>query len=403
MSTITPRQAGWQQGWILVLAGFLPIMAIIALAPALPTLLAHFKDVANPQLMVPLLLTAPSACIALLAPVAGIVTDRFGRRPLMLASMVLYGAGGLVPFFFDSFWAVVGGRVLIGIAEAGILTVANTLLADYYEDDETRHRWLAIQGLAGSVMGSGLLALSGFLASLGWQWPFLVYAVAAPVFVASYVYLYEPERRAPRAAQVAAAPGDRFPLARAAMLGVVTLAIAVVYFVQPINFSLVLKDLGVEDPKAIGLISAVPSLGVPVGSILYKLISRRGPTLQIGLALTLYCVGLGGIGLADSYQQALGFAFLQQMGSGIVVPGLIAWAQTQFSFEHRGRGMGVWTSTFFIGQFISPAVVAGVRGAVHGLQPAFVVFSIVAFLGACLAVLQARRQPTGSVTAVGNA
>lgn len=85
------RQADWRQGWILVLAGFLPIMAIIALAPALPTLMAHFKDVGNPALMVPLLLTAPSACIALLAPVAGVVTDRFGRRHLMLASMVVYG------------------------------------------------------------------------------------------------------------------------------------------------------------------------------------------------------------------------------------------------------------------------------------------------------------------------
>ncbi|WP_395406393.1 MFS transporter [Pseudoduganella sp. UC29_106] len=88
------RQADWRQGWILVFSGFLPVMAIIALAPTLPTLLAHFHDVPNARLMVPLLITAPSACIALFAPGAGVIADRFGRRRLLLCAMALYGAGG---------------------------------------------------------------------------------------------------------------------------------------------------------------------------------------------------------------------------------------------------------------------------------------------------------------------
>ena len=88
-------------------AGFLPVMAIIALTPTLPTLLAHFQDVPNPQLMVPLLITAPSACIALFAPAAGLITDKVGRRNLMLWAMALYGVGGFIPMFIDNFWAVV--------------------------------------------------------------------------------------------------------------------------------------------------------------------------------------------------------------------------------------------------------------------------------------------------------
>jgi MFS family permease len=128
------RQADWRQGWILVISGFLPVMAIIALAPTLPTLLAHFHDIPHAALMVPLLITAPSACIALFAPGAGAIADRFGRRPLLLWSMAFYGAGGLVPFAIDNFWAVVAGRFVIGIGEAGVLTVVNTLLADYFEE-----------------------------------------------------------------------------------------------------------------------------------------------------------------------------------------------------------------------------------------------------------------------------
>ena len=104
MTPSTTRAADWRQGWILVLAGFLPIVAIIALTPALPTLIGHFRaDIDNPRFWVPLLITTPAACIALLAPVAGFITDKVGRRPLMLGAMLLYAVGGLVPFFVDAF------------------------------------------------------------------------------------------------------------------------------------------------------------------------------------------------------------------------------------------------------------------------------------------------------------
>ncbi|MBC5766753.1 MFS transporter [Ramlibacter albus] len=397
-ATITRRHADWRQGWILVLAGFLPIVAIIGLTPALPTLIGHFKnDIDNPRFWVPLLVTAPSACIALLGPVAGFITDKLGRRRLMLAGMLLYGCGGLVPFVVDSFALVVAGRVLIGIAEAAILTVTNTLLADYF-DDQTRRRWLTVQAVAGSLLGSGLLVLSGWLASHGWQWPFAVYGVALPLFVCAWFWLYEPEKRedpAAAAAEAAAArpepanAGERaFPIATMAIVCAVTLLLATIYFVQIINFSLVLKEMGVDDPRSIGLISAVPSFGVPLGGLLFYATGRFGPVTQLMLTFICYAVGLGGIGLAGSVEQAMGFAFIQQTGSGIVISALIAWAQSKLAFEHRGRGMGMWVSAFFAGQFVSPAVVAMVASQIGGLKPAFVAFGALSLACAVVALLR---------------
>lgn len=382
----TGRQADWRQGCILVLAGFLPVMAIIALAPTLPTLLAHFKDMPHAQLMVPLLITAPSACIALFAPAAGVITDRFGRRNLLLCAMCVYGVGGFIPFMIDNFWAVVAGRVVIGIGEAAVLTVSNTLLADYFEDKD-RHRWLMIQGLAGSILGSITMACSGFLAAKGWQWPFVVYGVAFPIFLASFFYLYEPAPRSPSQApgQPRAAASMPFPYMVALSMCAVTVVLSVIYFVQVIHFSVLLKDLGVSDPKSIGLVMAIPSLGVPAGSILFRLTTRYGATTQIGIVFVLYCLGLGGIGMAPDYKVALGFAFLQQLANGIIVPALIAWAQGKFSFEHRGRGMGWWASAFFVAQFLSPAFVNGVRGWTGNLQGAFLVFGILS--GVCALVV----------------
>jgi MFS family permease len=378
------HKADWRQGWILVVSGFVPVMAIIALAPTLPTLLAHFHDVPNASLWVPLLITAPSACIALFAPGAGAIADRFGRRPLLLWSLVLFALGGLVPFVLDSFAAVVAGRVVIGIGEAGILTVVNTLLADYYEE-EARHRWLMIQGIVGSILGTVTIAGSGFLAAVGWQWPFLVYAVAIPIFFASLAFVFEPEsRRRDAGAAHPAQPSTAFPYRAAFTVMAVTVLAATIYYVQVINFSVLLKEMGVVDPKSIGLSMALPSLGVPLGSIVFKLTTRFGAKAQITAVLLGYTIGLGGIGLAPDYRIALAFAFIQQLANGVVLPALITWAQTCFSFEHRGRGMGWWASSFFIAQFLSPAAVSLMVAAVGNLQGAFLAFGMIS--GACAVV-----------------
>jgi MFS family permease len=394
------RQADWRQGWILVISGFLPVMAIIALSPTLPTLLAHFRNVGNPQLMVPLLITAPSACIALFAPAAGAITDRFGRRRLMLWAMALYGIGGFIPFFIDNFWAVVAGRVVIGIGEAGVLTVSNTLLADYFEEN-ARHRWLMLQGLTGSILGSVTIACSGFLAAKGWQWPFAVYGIAFPILLASILYLFEPQARVrpqqdPAKARDTAAP---FPLAVAGLVCGVTILLSTIYYVQVIHFSVLLRDLGVTDPESIGLAMAIPSIGVPIGAVIFKLTTRFGVRCQIGLVFLGYCIGLAGIGLAPDYKVALAFAFVQQLANGIIVPALIAFAQSRFSFEHRGRGMGWWASAFFAAQFLSPAVVNFVRATFGGLQPAFVVFGVIAGIGAAVTVLVRGRGTAPAVSA----
>jgi MFS family permease len=393
-SEIPPRRkADWRQGWILVFSGFLPVMAIIALAPTLPTLLAHFHDVPNAKLMVPLLITAPSACIALFAPAAGVIADRFGRRRLLLWAMAFYGGGGLMPFVIDNFWAVVAGRVVIGIGEAGVLTVVNTLLADYYEEQE-RHRWLMIQGVVGSVLGTVTIASSGFLAAQGWQYPFLVYAVAIPILLASVAFLFEPEPRSKRNAAVAApAQSTPFPYMAGLVVCGVTVILSTIYYVQVINFSLLLKELGVGDPKSIGLSMAIPSIGVPIGAVLFKLTTRFGSGVQILMVFIGYAIGLGGIGMAPDYKVALAFAFVQQLANGIIVPALIAWAQSKFSFEHRGRGMGWWASSFFVAQFLSPAVVSLMRGAVGNLQGAFVAFGVIAAVCALAACLLRWRAP----------
>jgi MFS family permease len=57
----------------------------------------------------------------------------------------------------------------------------------------------------------------------------------------------------------------------------------------------------------------------------------------------------------------------------MTVATLIAWAQTKLPFRHRGRGMGIWTTCFFFGQFSSPWLVARLEHLTGSVQGAFAV------------------------------
>ena len=116
----------------------------------------------------------------------------------------------------------------------------------------------------------------------------------------------------------------------------------------------------------------IPSFFILAGSILFRVVSRYSNAAQITTFLALLALGLGGIGLAHSVLTMQIALMVQQTGAGMAVPALIAWSQSKFAFRHRGRGMGVWTATFFLGQAISPIIIGAIAGQLGTMQGAFV-------------------------------
>src|SRR3954469_4960505 len=82
----------------LLMAASLTTMANATISPALPGLERLFADDPNAAMMVRLLVPAPSLSVALCAPFAGLAADRYGRRRLLLAGVILFviaGSAGL--------------------------------------------------------------------------------------------------------------------------------------------------------------------------------------------------------------------------------------------------------------------------------------------------------------------
>jgi MFS family permease len=358
------RKAGAAQAWTLIFAMFLPIMAIIALAPALPTLIQHFSYIPNFGVFVPMILTAPALCIAILSPFAGRLSDLFGRRRLLLIAMFLYGFGGLAPFFLDSFWSVMTGRILLGIAESFILTIGNALLADYFPETE-RPKWLSIQGMVGPFLAALIMFGSGFLAAKGWQWPFIVYALAFPIFFAAYFFIWEPPHKRNEGHVVVNM--KTFPWRTVLWISFVTLITSIIYYVFIIHFSLVLTANGIKDEGRIGIISSIVSITVPLGAFIYKQLSNR--SIYFLLLLIYIIMGIGYIGISVLHEEKLIMiaAFIQQTAVGMTVTTLVGWALMNLPPEHRGLGMGIWGASFFIGQFVNPLVIGAINHFTGGI------------------------------------
>ena len=79
----------------LLLASTLTVMAWTMIAPALPSIQAHFAEVANVAFWVRLVLTLPALFIAATAPIAGYIVDRIGRKTVLVISTLLYGISGV--------------------------------------------------------------------------------------------------------------------------------------------------------------------------------------------------------------------------------------------------------------------------------------------------------------------
>lgn len=387
------RRAGAAQGMTLAIAGFLPVLSILSLAPAVPSLMRHFADIPFATTLVPLMVTAPGLMVALLAPFAGMLVDRYGRRRLILIATFCYGFAGIAPFFVDHLPLMFATRLVVGAAEGLILIIVNALFADYF-DVRARRTWITVQGISGPVLGTGSIALAGALTALYWNGAFLIYAAALVIFAVMVAVLFEPRVTAAPLAGDAPAPTTPFPTRTVLSFCGATLFASVLYYVFIVQSGLAFEATGAASSDRLGFLIALCSLGTPIGAVIFNLVSRRvgGDRLIVSFLLFMG-VGMLGMGLSRSVEMMALFGFIQQIGAGITVAGLIFWVSRLLPPEHRGRGFGMWTCAFFAGQFVSPVVVGIVRHLTGGILPTFVVLGCVALAGAAVLLVAGKLLP----------
>lgn len=363
---ISDRRAGLPQAFVLLLGSCLPILGAVLLAPVLPAIQTHFSEVPGSVALVPIVLTLPALMIALLAPFAGVLTDRFGRKPLLLVCMLIYTVCGVMPLWLDSLYGIVASRAGLGLAEAGIMTVCTTLIGDYYSGAK-RQRLLALQAVFASSSAVVFITLGGLMGQDSWRTPFVLYGVGF-IFIPLILFLIWEPAPEPHSA-VNKRNAGFFPWRQISPLYVLALMAGVSLMVVPVQAGYLLNPLGISSPSQIGITMGGNQLGVVVGAIAFRLLNRFPPDRLLAVAFMAAGAGLFLMLSAQTHMQVVIGVGVNGLGVGLMIPTLATWIMELVEFDMRGRAMGGFTATFFGGEFLSPLIVLAIGGGVTERLP----------------------------------
>ena len=366
--------AGVRQVTLLLICSCTPVLGLLLLAPALPQLARQFANVPGSAVLVPMLLTTPALVIALVAPFIGWLTDRIGRRRLLLCALGLYGIAGPLPAVLDDLHLILVSRIAVGCAEAAILTCATTLVGDYFAG-AARDRVLALTSLVTSVCAILVTFIGGVLSQHSWHVAFTGYAVALLLIPFAAAFIWEPRRiAAPIPGTATTASGVAGPArglaSRLAVICGLTVFGTIGFTVLPVFLPLLLDRLGLHQPFMIGAIQSGGFLIVCLSSLLFRRILGVNLTWLMLLSFAAFGCGFAVVATANSIAQLMIGNIIAAVGAGFILPTAMVWAMRLLTPRERARGAGLWNGSFFLGQFIGPPLIAILAAANGGLPHA---------------------------------
>lgn len=298
--------------WIIVGIVALNSVGFSIVLPLLPFIVGKYLSSQQVVVGMSALMSVFAACTFFAAPVLGALSDRYGRKNILLLSLlgsvtgyILFGIGGAL-------WILFLGRIIDGLT-AGNISTLFAYISDSTEPKE-RTKWF---GYIGAAMGLGKLggpALGGLLGSISLALPF--YLTAGLIFLSVLaVYFLLPESLAPekRTKQVTVKSlntfsqfSDIFSQKTVRMLLILGVLFYAGLGIFQFNFIIFLKDVYKWGPAFIGgLLSLVGICEIISRAVLLPRLLRSFTERIIGITgLTVFGIGLALV-LASIYLQSV--------------------------------------------------------------------------------------------------
>ncbi len=307
-----------------------------------------------------LLSTSFAAMQFLFGPVVGGLSDRFGRRPILLVSLVAMAADYLLMAVAGTIWLLLIGRIIGGITAATHST-ANAYIADISKPEDKSANF----GLIGAAFGLGFVLgplIGGLLAEYGTRAPFYAAAVLSGLnALFGWVVLKETVTdaiRRPFSLKRANPFGAFKALSKLPMIGTllgVYFVYSIAHTVYPAIWSYFGKERFDWDPATIGLSLGLFGIMMAVvqGFLIRPAIKYLGERGTIIYGLFFDILAFGFLSLVTSGTVALFFIPVAAL-AGIVSPALQGLMSQAVGDDQQGELQGALTSLSALAMIISP-------------------------------------------------
>lgn len=360
---------------VILAAVTLDAIGIGLIFPILPALLRDVGHTTEVATLLGLMMAIYSACQFLFSPVLGVLSDRFGRRPVLLISLGGAAVDYLIMAFAPHLWILVIGRAVSGITSAN-MAVATAYITDISTEQERAKRF----GLFHATFGIGFIigpVLGGLLGDIWVRAPFLAAAALNGVNLLLALFVLPESRRGQAGARFSWDTLNPFKPLKWALTFKALLPLLAIYIIM--NFvgtmygtiwALFSEDMFAWSATTIGL--SLAAFGVCHAGAQAFL---TGPSVKVlgerwALVVGMGCELLALVFLGTTGQGWVLFALAPLFAlGGIGMPALQSITTSQVDADRQGQLQGVLASLVSLSAVFGPLFFSTVYFTVRGEWP----------------------------------
>ena len=340
--------------WLIFAVTVTGILANSVLTPNIPDVLA---DLGQSDSRAGILVAATPMPGVLMAPIIGVLADRYGRRYVLVPCLVLFGLAAIATALAPTFPALLVARFVQGIGGAGLINLAVVLIGDNWDGIE-RTKLIGRNSAVLTVCLALVPSLAGAIGDLAsWRWAFALGAAALPIAAISWQRL-PADRPGTEQSIVGQLRGAALVLRQPTILTV--LGAGVLLFTVIFGVFLTALPVHLEDEFGLsagprGLILSSFAVGASVTAFnLGRIRARFSARTVLVAACSLIAVAAAAIGLAPTIILVILATTIYGLGDGAAIPALQDLITSAAPPEQRASVLAAWVSGIRLGQTVGP-------------------------------------------------
>ncbi len=337
----------------------LTVMAGAAIAPALGIIKAHFSSA--PAILVQFIVSIP-ALLIIFTNLFFLPLSRVLRtRAIATTGLLLYVLAGAGCFFVKDIYVLLIMRGILGISVGLIMPLSTGLLA-YYFPPEEQARLMGLSAAMNQMGGVVATLLAGLLATIEWNYAFLVYLLGLIALVMVWLWLPDEQLGSANKRGIPFQPRQLLKF-HPSVIGM--LLLMMIFFIFPTNFAVISgQQLGLSTEQITLIMVGLDVVAFFVGMVFGRVMHRFRRSVKY-FAPVLFLLGYVSYLIPHVLLVTLGSAFIG-MANGVGVPYLNTIASIKGGKNSATTVMPLLSAALYLGQFISPIIVTPVSRLVFG-------------------------------------